>query len=92
MTPPSHETTPAVTEARLERAEKRLHLIKGIQANEKNQFPDAELTEMDTNGLEKLASLAKVEDYSGKGLPFVNQVDDPNAIPAPPSIFEKKTA
>ncbi len=27
MTPPSHETTPAVTEARLERAEKRLHLI-----------------------------------------------------------------
>lgn len=73
--------------------EKRAHLSKGIMANERNKFSEAELNEMDIETLVKLAPLAKVEDYSGKGaVPRVSQEDDPNFIPMPESIFKKKGA
>lgn len=73
--------------------EKRKHLVSGITANERNKFSEAELNEMDIGTLEKLAPLAKVENYSGKGaVPRISQEDNPNFIPMPESIFAKKGA
>lgn len=75
------------------RTEKRVHLTKGILGNGKNIFSEEDLKAMDIAGLEKLAILAQVDDYTGRGgprsLPSMNSL----VAPSPPKVFEvgKKT-
>ena len=69
------------------REEKREYLTKGILANEKNVFSEEDLKSMDVAGLEKLAALAQVDDYTGRGGPRAMTTNSLVA-PPPPKVFE----
>lgn len=66
----------------------RVELVQTIKANEKNKFSEAQLESFDFEMLESLAALAAQEDFSGRGGPRVHTVEDTDAIPAPPQVFE----
>ncbi len=70
------------------RTEKRDHLTVGILTNDKNSFSEDELKAMDMGSLEKMAALAQVDDYSGRGGPRSGptKVNSMQA-PPPPLVF-----
>ena len=72
-------------------AEKRINLVGGIVANERNSFSKESLEAMDTPTLENLAKLAEVDDYSGRGAPRV-VVDNENSPPKMPLVFPAQAA
>lgn len=73
--------------------EQRARLTEGILANSEGVYTQAELDKLDFVSLEKLAKVAKVEDYSGRGNPVpVTNTSEGNAAPAAPLVFETKSA
>lgn len=71
----------------------RTALIEGIKANERNEFTEEELNKFDFNTLERLAKVANVDSFVGRGVPRAHQsADDVNAAPAPMLVFETKSA
>ena len=77
------------------RTQQRDHLVKGVLANSKNTFTEEELKDMPMAALEKMASLAEVDDFTARGGPRSIQSLDTGHAPTPPLVFEvgkKQTA
>lgn len=73
--------------------QRRSDLIKGIRANESNQYSEEELKQMSLDYLEKLAALAIGPSYEGAGAVRTQSApEDENAAPPMPELFPSKTA
>lgn len=87
---PDRELREFITNSRRQQQEHRTKIIKGLAANKRCAFSLSELQRMKTNQLEKLASSMEINDYSGMGMPRVNQgyysTNSNDEIPAPPAV------
>lgn len=70
----------------------REDLVSSIKSNPRNKFSDDELKGFSMPTLENLAELATTADFSGRGGPRANQVENTNIPPTPPALFPKKAA
>lgn len=84
---PDPEMRQFMVNSRRQQQEHRAGLIRSLAANKRCAFDKSELQAMATNQLEKLARSLTVDDYSGVGVPRVNNYHTSNDdIPAPPSV------
>jgi len=72
--------------------EEKSEIIKALVGLKNCQFSEEELTAKDLPELRKLATFAKVEDFSGRGGPRPAMSDAESNVAVPPLVFEKKEA
>lgn len=70
----------------------KAEMVSSIKANSRNKFSDESLETMSFDLLENLTALAVTDDFSGRGGPRLTTAEDPNAIPAPPQVFDLSKA
>lgn len=68
--------------------QERSGMIALITKNPNNKFTEEKLKSFDFETLQELAALAGA-DYSGRGAPRANKVENDNDIPPPPKVFDE---
>ncbi|MDY7033277.1 MAG: hypothetical protein SVY10_15395 [Thermodesulfobacteriota bacterium] len=78
----------ALTEAMAMRANEKAELIKGILANQRNEFTEDELKQMPQANLRKLGALNQVSgsNYTGQGGAPVTNQEEPLDLPTLPTL------